>query len=831
MPVLPARNVSTAVIDVTQVPGQSGSGTVTSIDVSGGTTGLTFTGGPINVTGTITAGGTLAVANGGTGTNSLPASGYVKSTGAALTSQAPPVPVTDGGTGTTTAFTQGRVVITGAAGVYAQDANLNYDAATDALTIGDGAAIANFDVAVHKTAAAVSGIASTTDSTTGQSVVAAKDFYFTRYGDTFPGTIFTGVNAAGAGQITGPAAGDVAIKTSNQFAIGITGMSTPSILGTAAATSFQIPYATTLGALTLANGLNSNITTPASSFLHATGPSAAFSVGGFVSPTNGQRLTLYNGTFQTMTVVNEDASSTATNRIKTLTGANYTLPAGAQSVIELVYDSTDQRWILTNDGSNTGYLKADGTVPLTANWPAGAFNITSKNSRNFFNAVTGYGMSTGGTAAANTTALNNAITDANAAGGGVVYIPVGTYSVNAITLKQFVTLQGDGMFSTILAGASAVDIVTIDGTASTNVYNAIRDLCIASSGTATRCLNIKNAWFVDIDRCRIATGATETILVTSTAGISSTHIQFSKCWLTTGAATPVVHGSGNFVTGLQLNDCEISGGSFGVVMDSTDGYDLSCYGSIFEGNTGPGVKLEGSATASATLVGSFTDCYFESNVTADIDINPSGTATSVPQVSVKGGQMVGSTARGIRMNPKCGLLQVEGIYSIGHATADIDLGDLSTTTCKIWINGNNLASATKISSTNPTVSGSSYPLNCAIVPLRLVSSAGLTTTSSTYQLQGYDVMPSSRNFPPGAVYTLVAVLGVSNVATTATLRLANDGAGTVYGTVSSNATGRNLVSATLSNIPTTDTTMQQDLLSTDNVNTATWYGGWVKVTW
>lgn len=44
-----------------------GGGGVTSVDVSGGTTGLTFTGGPITTSGTITAGGTLAAANGGTG--------------------------------------------------------------------------------------------------------------------------------------------------------------------------------------------------------------------------------------------------------------------------------------------------------------------------------------------------------------------------------------------------------------------------------------------------------------------------------------------------------------------------------------------------------------------------------------------------------------------------------------------------------------------------------------------------------------------------------------------------------------------------------------------
>jgi hypothetical protein len=48
-------------------------GTVTSVDVSGGTTGLTTSGGPITTSGTITLAGTLAVANGGTGLTTLTA--------------------------------------------------------------------------------------------------------------------------------------------------------------------------------------------------------------------------------------------------------------------------------------------------------------------------------------------------------------------------------------------------------------------------------------------------------------------------------------------------------------------------------------------------------------------------------------------------------------------------------------------------------------------------------------------------------------------------------------------------------------------------------------
>ena len=62
--VQPADPISVLTNDVGYT---TNTGTVTSVDVSGGTTGLTATGGPITASGTITLGGTLAVANGGTG--------------------------------------------------------------------------------------------------------------------------------------------------------------------------------------------------------------------------------------------------------------------------------------------------------------------------------------------------------------------------------------------------------------------------------------------------------------------------------------------------------------------------------------------------------------------------------------------------------------------------------------------------------------------------------------------------------------------------------------------------------------------------------------------
>jgi hypothetical protein len=63
----------------------AGTGSVTSVAVSGGTTGLTTSGGPVTTSGTITIAGTLATANGGTGGTATPTAGTIPyGTGTAL---------------------------------------------------------------------------------------------------------------------------------------------------------------------------------------------------------------------------------------------------------------------------------------------------------------------------------------------------------------------------------------------------------------------------------------------------------------------------------------------------------------------------------------------------------------------------------------------------------------------------------------------------------------------------------------------------------------------------------------------------------------------------
>jgi len=98
--------------------------------------------------------------------------------------------------------------------------------------------------------------------------------------------------------------------------------------------------------LTLANGANDNVAVnDDATLLVITGPTAAFSLSGIASPRAGRRLLLYYAGPWVMTLVN-DATSTAANRILTMTGGNRTTALAC--FIELVYSATAARWLVTS---------------------------------------------------------------------------------------------------------------------------------------------------------------------------------------------------------------------------------------------------------------------------------------------------------------------------------------------------------------------------------------------------------------------------------------------------------------------------------------------------
>jgi len=102
------------------------------------------------------------------------------------------------------------------------------------------------------------------------------------------------------------------------------------------------------------SGINANIATAGlpSLLVVCSGP---FSISGFswpATPVGGQRQTVINASNAsnvTMTILNQDTSSTLGNRISTPTGKPVTLapsPSGAENAVSFEYDATNGNWVL-----------------------------------------------------------------------------------------------------------------------------------------------------------------------------------------------------------------------------------------------------------------------------------------------------------------------------------------------------------------------------------------------------------------------------------------------------------------------------------------------------
>lgn len=100
--------------------------------------------------------------------------------------------------------------------------------------------------------------------------------------------------------------------------------------------------------IAVANGANADVAIGTNTFIKLTGPTGVFSISGFTGGADGRKLVVYNSVAFAWTITN-NATSTAANRILTLTGADVTLRAG-QSSATFVYDSAQSLWILI--GSN-----------------------------------------------------------------------------------------------------------------------------------------------------------------------------------------------------------------------------------------------------------------------------------------------------------------------------------------------------------------------------------------------------------------------------------------------------------------------------------------------
>jgi len=266
----------------------TGSGSVFSVDVSGGSTGLTFSGGPITGGGTITMAGTLDVDNGGTGRTTLTSgsvlvgagtsqvglvapstSGNVlTSNGTTWVSAAPAssgvtsvtastplassggstpnitlgtVTVAKGGTGTITAPTSGQLLIGTSTGGY-QVAN---------LTAGSNITISNSSGGITINASGSTGVSSISFGSTGLTPSTA-----TTGAVSVAGTLGAGFGGTGQSSYT---TGDILYASNSNTLSKLIGVATGNALisgGTATAPSWGKIGLTThvSGTLAVANG-------------------------------------------------------------------------------------------------------------------------------------------------------------------------------------------------------------------------------------------------------------------------------------------------------------------------------------------------------------------------------------------------------------------------------------------------------------------------------------------------------------------------------------------------------------------------------------------------
>ena len=166
---------------------------------------------------------------------------------------------------------------------------------------------------------------------------------------------------------------------------------------------------------TLANGLNSNVAVPNPSSIRFGGYTGAVILGGIAPttpPTPGQIYQLnFTVSGQPVTIRNNDAASTSTNRILTGTGSDVLLPPGQTPKC---------------------YLQYDGTLNCYTLQSSGVHQVNEVNVKDF--GATGNYVTDDTAAIVSAIASLVSMTDpysGQALGGGVIYFPAGTYLKSA----------------------------------------------------------------------------------------------------------------------------------------------------------------------------------------------------------------------------------------------------------------------------------------------------------------------------------------------------------------------------------------------------------------
>ena len=278
-------------------------GSVTSVNADGSTTGLTLTGGPITTSGTFTLGGTLVVANGGTGQTTYTNGQLLigNSTGNTLTKA-----TLTAGSGVAITNGTGSITIsaTGSGGTVT---SVNADGSTTGLTLTGGPITTSGTFTLGGTLAVANGGTGQTSYTNGQLLI----------GNTTGNTLTKATLTAGSGVTITNGNGSITISAASS------GGTVTSVNGSGGTTGLTLTGGpiTTTGTLTLGGTL-----------IVANGGTGATTLTGYVKGSGTSALTA-SATIPTSDLTGSVAVANGGTGLSTFTAANNAIYSTSASAL------------------------------------------------------------------------------------------------------------------------------------------------------------------------------------------------------------------------------------------------------------------------------------------------------------------------------------------------------------------------------------------------------------------------------------------------------------------------------------------------------------------